>query len=134
MNNMVSHLRLLSKQIIQKQKVLFLFHKIRFMGHLILGSLVRLRPITLAWTLNIVRLDLNHQSMSSTKLKPLFTYPSTWLSSRPSQFKDLDLFYSVRQQHIFHCNLSRQHKIKEFTQSTLCYYISTAGNQTSLAY
>jgi hypothetical protein len=34
MNNMVSRLRLLSKQIIQKQKILFMFHEIRFMGHL----------------------------------------------------------------------------------------------------
>jgi hypothetical protein len=46
MNNIVSHLRLLSKQIIQKKKILFTFHKIRFMGHLILGSSVQLRPIT----------------------------------------------------------------------------------------
>jgi hypothetical protein len=45
MNNMVSRLRLLSKQIIQEQKILFTFHKIRFMGHLILGSLVQLHPI-----------------------------------------------------------------------------------------
>ncbi len=45
MNNMVAHLRLLSEQIIQKQKILFTFHKIRFMGHLILGSLVQLCPI-----------------------------------------------------------------------------------------
>jgi hypothetical protein len=47
MINMVSHLRLLSKQIIQKQKILFTFHKIRFMGHLILGSWVQLHPIFL---------------------------------------------------------------------------------------
>jgi hypothetical protein len=45
MNNMMSHLRYLSKQIIQKQEILFTFHKIRFMGHFILGSLVQLHPI-----------------------------------------------------------------------------------------
>jgi hypothetical protein len=45
MNNMVSRLRLLSKQIIQKQKILFMFHKIIFMGHLILRSSVQLHPI-----------------------------------------------------------------------------------------
>jgi hypothetical protein len=42
----VSRLRLLSKQITHKQIILFTFDKIRFMGHLILGSLVQLRPIT----------------------------------------------------------------------------------------
>jgi hypothetical protein len=41
----MSHLRLLSKQIIHKQNILFLFDKIRFMGHLILGSSVQLHPI-----------------------------------------------------------------------------------------
>jgi hypothetical protein len=38
MNNIVSRLRFLSRQIIQKQKILFTFQKIRFMGHLILGE------------------------------------------------------------------------------------------------
>ncbi len=47
MNNMVSRLRFLSKKIIQKQKILFTFHKIRFTGHLILESSVQLCPICL---------------------------------------------------------------------------------------
>ncbi len=48
--------------------------------------------ITLTLTLNIARLDLNHQSMSSTKLKPLFEYTPTCPTSKPSQVKDRDLF------------------------------------------
>jgi hypothetical protein len=57
--------------------------------------------ITLALTLNIARSDLNHQSMSSTKQKLLVQYTPTRLSSKPSQFKDRNLFCSVRWQHLF---------------------------------
>jgi hypothetical protein len=38
-------LKLLSKQIIHKQNILFTFNKLRFMGHLILERLVQLHPI-----------------------------------------------------------------------------------------